>query len=131
MENKAINWVLLEDEYYTAVELRRVITADFPEYHNIATFERCCEFREFIDSGHKADLIISNVDLADGPVFSVFNKIKIEIPVILTTSYDDTSRNLLPGNIVHILPRPVSIEDLRGALRRFEGLNNLEVKEEN
>ncbi len=66
-----------------------------------------------------ADLIFLDIHLADGNSFDIFSKIKIDIPVIFTTAFDNYAIKAFKQNSIDYLLKPVSLQDLQFALDKF------------
>lgn len=119
MVNKEnIECLILEDEYYTAFEIRRLLCAYNPAYTVAATLESCKEFTEFIDRGQNVDLIVSNINLADGMVLEPLSSMKRPIPVILTCA--EYPQDFKMPNLVGCIYKPVTGELLYKCLETFE-----------
>ncbi len=87
--DRHIPWILLEDEYYTAGELKRLVGRVSSKYHNIAIIDTCKRFREYWRRSPNADLIITDESLADGPVTGVLEDLEVKTPVIVVTSNEE------------------------------------------
>lgn len=117
---KCIPWVLLEDEYYTASELQRLVECVSPNYRNVGIIDTCQRFREFWNSCKGIDLIIADESLADGPVSKVFNDLEVKTPVIVVTSNEGTRPVDFDVKIISILLHPVELSHMQEALFTFE-----------
>jgi two-component system response regulator LytT len=100
-----------------------------------AMLERCryhVEIVDIIDTVHHAvsylsnfdgfDLIISDIQLADGISFEIFSKVKLKTPVIFATAYDEYMLQAFKVNSIEYLLKPFDEEDLEEALTKYQEL---------
>lgn len=113
-----IKCLILEDEYYTAFEIRRLLYAYKPAYSVTATFESCVEFKEFINLGNNVDLIVSDIYLADGPALKSLSSLDRPIPIILTCTEYPHDFNL--PNLIGCIYKPITGNMLYKCLDLFE-----------
>jgi DNA-binding LytR/AlgR family response regulator len=66
------------------------------------------------------DLILMDILLDDGICFELFDTIKVEIPVIFTTAYDDYALQAFKVNSIDYLLKPVEEDSLRNALDKYK-----------
>jgi two-component system, LytTR family, response regulator LytT len=66
------------------------------------------------------DLILMDIELADGQSFEIFNRIAVPCPVIFTTSYDEYALRAFKVNSVDYLLKPIQREELQAALDKFQ-----------
>ncbi|MDE6409751.1 MAG: response regulator [Muribaculaceae bacterium] len=84
---KRIRCVILEDDYYPAIEVESIVRKSYPEYEILNRFENGAQLADFIQK-ENADLIISDVILADGSVLDVFREHEIKTPVIFISAQE-------------------------------------------
>jgi len=65
-----------------------------------------------------------DIQLADGLSFSIFEKTKIEAPVIFTTAYDEYAIKAFKVNSIDYLLKPIEQANLENAWQKFKTLNN-------
>jgi DNA-binding LytR/AlgR family response regulator len=70
-------------------------------------------------ANHNADLIFLDIHLGDDNSFSIFEKLKINVPVIFTTAYNQYAIKAFRLNSIDYLLKPFSEADLRQALDKF------------
>ena len=66
------------------------------------------------------DLIISDIQLTDGLSFGIFQQVKINVPVIFTTAYDEYAIDAFKLNSIDYLLKPVTFLDLSSALNKLK-----------
>ncbi|MEQ6168692.1 LytTR family DNA-binding domain-containing protein [Ekhidna sp. MALMAid0563] len=74
----------------------------------------------------EADLIFMDIHLSDGVSFSIFESVKVTIPIIFTTSHDEYALEAFKVNSIDYLLKPISKHDLIRAIDKF---NQLKIKQ--
>lgn len=116
---RRIKCIILEDEYYTAHEICRLLKGYNDRYSVMNIFERCEDFVQFIDCGELPDLIVSNLYLADGFIGNIPKISELEIPFILTylgNSFNFPQLQFLVG----MIEKPVTKNLLYKTLEQYE-----------
>ena len=70
------------------------------------------------------DLILMDIELADGQSFEIFNQVKITAPVIFTTAYDEFALKAFKVNSIDYLLKPIDKDALEAAITKFKNLKN-------
>ena len=71
------------------------------------------------------DLILMDIELADGQSFEIFEKVDVKSTVIFTTSYDEFALKAFKVNSVDYLLKPIQKEDLEAALDKFKKMKDI------
>ena len=69
------------------------------------------------------DLIFMDIQLDDGLCFELFETMKIEIPVIFTTAYDEYMLSAFKVNSVDYLLKPIELNHLSVAIEKFKSIH--------
>ncbi len=77
----------------------------------------------WFQSNPSPDLIIMDIQLDDGLCFELFETMKIEIPVIFTTAYDEYMLSAFKVNSVDYLLKPIEENNLRRAVEKFKSIH--------
>jgi two-component system, LytTR family, response regulator LytT len=77
---------------------------------------------EWLQQNPTPDLVLMDIELADGQSFEIFNLTEVKCPVIFTTSYDEYALKAFKVNSVDYLLKPVQKEELQAALTKFKKL---------
>lgn len=110
--------LIFEDEAPAAERLIRLIEGIAPEVQVLAVLLTVSEGIEHLRSGKQPDLILSDIELADGLCFEIFSQVKTTIPVVFTTAYNHYAIRAFEANAIDYLLKPVKEADLRRALER-------------
>ena len=111
-----LNAIIIEDERLALQELINNLREVSPDISITATLGSVKESIEYLSTSPKADIIFSDVQLADGLSFEIFNYTDVEIPVIFITGYDEFIMNAFEYNGIDYLLKPVRKEDLLKAI---------------
>jgi DNA-binding LytR/AlgR family response regulator len=84
----------------------------------------------WLESHPAPDLILMDIELADGQSFEIFNQTKVKSPVIFVTSYDEYALKAFKVNSVDYLLKPVQKEDLEAALDKYRQMKKIYAAEE-
>ncbi|MFZ1806564.1 MAG: LytTR family DNA-binding domain-containing protein, partial [Cyclobacteriaceae bacterium] len=69
-------------------------------------------------------LVFMDIQLADGLSFEIFEKIKINAPVIFTTAYDEYALKAFKVNSIDYILKPIDQESLKVAFQKYETLTS-------
>lgn len=115
---ESIRYVLFEDEYYTQLNLKSMITAFRPNYQLVGQGESVEKATSILrDVSH--DLVIASMQLSDGCCLDAFRRSHSGKPVILIAE-SKTKKSLRTLNVVDYILKPVSVESIRESIERFE-----------
>ena len=113
-----IKYCIIEDEYYTLLQLRETLARLRPNYTLIDTADDCEGLMRCIN--HHPDLIIADVRISDGRSIDVMHACHCQVPVIFNTAYFDFQNQLQGLNKVGYLLKPASPEIIEQSLLNFE-----------
>ncbi len=111
--------LLIEDEYPAADRLARLISRVEPDARVLAVVESVEQGVTWLRDHPAPDLILSDIQLADGLSFEIFERAVVRAPIIFTTSYDAYALRAFRVHSLDYLLKPIKEEELRTALGRF------------
>lgn len=127
MANESSTYIIIEDAYYTAVDIQETVKRLRPAYRLMGVVEEASTAVKMLLKGD-IDLAIADVEVADGNSINVFSQAGITIPVIFYSSfvnYQETARKI--SSSVFIL-KPVTQEVLDEALYKIDEISiNLNI----
>ncbi|MBL7828680.1 MAG: response regulator transcription factor [Saprospiraceae bacterium] len=112
--------ILLEDEQYAADALIELLAQIQPNIQVLAVLESVRQALDWFQKNPSPDLILADIQLADGLSFRIFEQTQIQTPVIFTTAFDAYAIKAFQVNSLHYLLKPVDAAELRQALQKFE-----------
>ncbi len=114
-----MNILLIEDEYPAADRLTRLVSRVEPSAHLVAVVESVEQGVAWLRDNPAPDLILSDIQLADGLSFEIFDRAIVRSPIIFTTSYDEYALRAFRVHSLDYLLKPIKEDELRAALARF------------
>jgi two-component system, LytTR family, response regulator len=111
--------LILEDEYPAAERLQRQLLQAAPEARVLAVLDSVAGALQWLDTNPAPDLILSDIQLADGLSLEVFEQAVVRSPVIFTTAYDAYAIQAFRANSVDYLLKPVKLLELQAALAKL------------
>lgn len=119
----AMNILMLEDEPLVAASLIKLVKQLEPEATIEGPVASVAEAQELLKTA-KPDLIISDIQLADGISLDVFTDSNISCPIIFTTAYNEYAIRAFKVNSIDYLLKPIDKKELQSALDKFHLLQS-------
>lgn len=118
-----IQAIIVEDEDLSVKRLTRLLSSLDHDIKIIKRLESVVQTVKFLSINQdQVDLIFLDIHLADGHSFEVFNQIKVNIPIIFTTAYDQYALKAFQQTSVDYLMKPVEAIELKRSLEKFSRL---------
>jgi two-component system, LytTR family, response regulator LytT len=114
--------LIIEDEYITAEELERDIRDAAPESEIVARLESVEDALQFLKTQDAPDLIFSDIQLADGLSFEIFEQIAPPCPVIFCTAFDEYAIQAFNNNGIDYILKPFDRKNIALSLAKFKKL---------
>lgn len=118
-----MNILILEDEHLVAESLIRLVKQIEPAAVIEGPLTSVSEATMYL-ARQTPDLIISDIQLADGISLDVFNDTKIQCPIIFTTAYDEYAIRAFKVNGIDYLLKPIDKKELKAAFDKFHLLQS-------
>ncbi|MCC8145494.1 MAG: LytTR family DNA-binding domain-containing protein [Bacteroidales bacterium] len=116
--------VIVEDEFVAAQSLQRLLESLEEEIRILTVLQSVEESVEWFTLNPAPDLVFMDIHLADGSSFSIFDKIRIECPIIFTTAYDEYSLKAFEVNSIDYLLKPINRKNMERALNKLKNLSS-------
>lgn len=117
-----MNILLLEDEEPAANRLKKMLKEIEPAALIPDHIVSVASGIRWLQQNPAPDLIISDIQLADGVSFEIFKQVPTLCPVIFTTAYDQYAIEAFRVNSIDYLLKPVKKEELATAIRKYQSL---------
>lgn len=117
-----MNILIVEDEELAQKKLQKTLAAVDASATVVGITDSIQSTVDWLKSNNSADLILMDIELADGQSFEVFNLVDVKAPVIFTTSYDEYALKAFKVNSVDYLLKPVQTDELQTALAKYKKL---------
>ncbi|MGI4864961.1 MAG: LytR/AlgR family response regulator transcription factor [Janthinobacterium lividum] len=111
--------LILEDEYPAAERLQRLVAQAAPGTQVLAVLDTVAGALAWLATHPAPDLILSDIQLADGLSLDVFDQAVVRSPVIFTTAYDQYAIRAFQANSIAYLLKPVKLPELEAALAKL------------
>ena len=121
--------VIIEDETAAARNLQMLLSSSHPDVEILATLESIAESVEWFGANEAPDVAFMDIHLADGNAFRIFERAKVDCPVIFTTAYDQYALDAFKVSGIDYILKPIKQEDLDRAIAKFSTLTSSARKE--
>lgn len=115
--------LVMEDEYLVAeslIKLLKILAPDAEIAGPVATVE---EARKMLPE-HRPDLVIADIQLADGVSLDIFAAAEYQYPVIFTTAFNEYAIRAFKVNSIDYLLKPIDKTELKAALDKFQQIKS-------
>jgi DNA-binding LytR/AlgR family response regulator len=116
-----IKAVIIEDETNAARFLATALKEVEPGIAIDAVLSSVEKSIHYFSGNGNVDIIFSDVQLADGLSFSIFDAVKLTVPIVFITGYDRFMMEAFENNGIDYLLKPICKDDLQKALRKYKG----------
>ncbi len=113
--------LIIEDELPAAKQLTKLIQQYDPAFTITATLDSVEGAVKWLQVSPAPDLILMDIQIADGLSFDIFRQVDITSPVIFTTAFDQYAIQAFKVNAMDYLLKPVDPDDLARALNKLKG----------
>jgi two-component system response regulator LytT len=114
--------LIVEDEELAVKKLQKNLLAVSETAKVVGVTDSIKSTVEWLQDNPQPDLILMDIELADGQSFEIFNLTEVKSPVIFTTSYDEFALKAFKVNSLDYLLKPVQKEELQAALNKYQKL---------
>lgn len=112
--------IIIEDEQFAAMRLRKMIKEYDSNIEILAELESVKESIEWFKSNKEPDLIFLDIHLEDDLSFAIFDKVDISCPIIFTTAFDEYAIKAFKLKSIDYLLKPIVQEELVVALKKYK-----------
>jgi DNA-binding LytR/AlgR family response regulator len=112
--------LIVEDEELAVKKLQKTLTGVDDTIEVVGVSDSIKNTVEWLHNHPSPDLILMDIELADGQSFEIFKLTEVKSPVIFTTSYDEYALKAFKVNSVDYLLKPIQQEELQAALNKYK-----------
>jgi two-component system, LytTR family, response regulator LytT len=112
--------LILEDEEQASIRLQKLITEVVGKATVVGTVTTVENAVAWFQNHAMPDLVFMDIQLADGNSFQLFNKVKINCPVIFTTAYEHYALQAFKVNSVDYLLKPIDKAEIKQAFDKLK-----------
>ena len=111
--------IIIEDEQLAARRFEMMVKTIDPSIEIVAKLESIAESVEWFKNNAHPDLIFLDIHLEDGLSFSIFDQVKVNVPIIFTTAFDEYAIKAFKLKSIDYLLKPIVQEDLERAINKY------------
>jgi len=112
--------LIVEDEELAVKKLQKTLMSIDHLAEVVGVTDSIQSTVDYLKQNPSPDLILMDIELADGQSFEIFNLYPVKGPVIFITSYDEYALKAFKVNSVDYLLKPVQKEELSMALNKYK-----------
>jgi len=114
--------IIIEDEHLTAQRIQTLLKGIDPDIEVLDIIDSVKKAVQWFTEQGSTDLVFMDIQLADGISFDIFDRVRIEAPVIFITAYQEYAIRAFKVNSVDYLLKPIAESDLKAALDKYKSL---------
>lgn len=115
-----MTYAIVEDEFVCQSHLDKILSALRPSWQRHFMTETVAATVDKLNSIGPPDLMFLDIELSDGKSFEIFNRYRLNIPVVFTTAFDSYCLQAFKVNSIDYILKPVTTESVLGAILKFE-----------
>ena len=123
----SLHIVIIEDEPAIARNLSYLINEIENDANVLVRLENIKESVKWFNNNNNYDLILSDIRLSDGLSFEIFQQVKINVPVIFITAYDEYALDAFRANGIDYILKPFDENNLKTALNKFKSFGSKNI----
>lgn len=112
--------LIVEDEQLAARRIQKMVEELDPAIHIVGVTDSIASSVHWLLENAAPDLILMDIELADGQSFEIFNRTEVKSSIIFTTAYDEYAIRAFKVNSVDYLLKPIDAEELKAAFEKFK-----------
>lgn len=116
--------LVIEDETLVAESLMKQVRQVEPSAELIGPLPTVKASLKWLSENPQPDLILSDIQLADGISLDIFSEYKLHCPVIFTTAYNEYAIRAFKVNSIDYLLKPIDKKELTAAFQKFHLLQS-------
>ncbi|MDR2956181.1 MAG: LytTR family DNA-binding domain-containing protein [Prevotella sp.] len=115
--------LIIEDERPASQKLIRLLKETDPGIEVISILRSVEQSVNWFSENQSPELIFMDIQLEDGLCFEIFEKVRIKVPVIFTTAYDEYALKAFKVNSIDYLLKPIDPDELENAIEKFNSVH--------
>jgi two-component system, LytTR family, response regulator LytT len=120
-----MNILIVEDEALAVERLKKLLLQVEGQAQIMAVTGSVEATVEWLQAHRSPDLILMDIELADGQSFEIFSRVQVSSPIIFTTSYDEYAIRAFKVNSIDYLLKPIKGEELKASLEKLHTFKQL------
>jgi DNA-binding LytR/AlgR family response regulator len=112
--------VIIEDEEQAARRIESLIKELMPTAQILDKIDTVKKSVQWFKLNQPPDVVLMDIQLADGISFHIFEQCEIKCPVIFTTAYDEYALKAFKVNSIDYILKPVDKIELENAFKKLK-----------
>lgn len=118
--------VIIEDEPKTAANLEKTLKSIDVNFQILEIIDSVEIGLQYFEEVGFPDIVFSDIQIADGLSFEIFNIVNPACPIIFCTAYDQYALQAFKANGIDYLLKPFSENDVRKSIEKYRNLKHSE-----
>ena len=114
--------VIVEDEALTAEDLAEILLKLPDRIEVVKILTSVQEAIIYFKNNSSPNLIFCDIQLGDGHSFEIFQEIRIDVPVIFCTAYDEYALQAFKNNGIDYILKPFTKKSIKAAVEKYKSL---------
>lgn len=114
---------IIEDEPLAADRLIALLKEYDAETEILTVLESVEQGVKWFSESQAPDLVLSDIQIADGLSFEIFREVEVKCPVIFTTAFDQYAIEAFEVNSIDYLLKPIKFSKLENSLNKWKQLS--------
>lgn len=119
--------LIIEDETLAAKRIRKMVEDLEPEAVIEGVTDSIEGSVDWLNQHQHPDIILMDIELADGQSFEIFNRVEVKSTIIFTTAYDEYAIRAFKVNSIDYLLKPIDPEELKKAFEKWKSRSVTEI----
>jgi two-component system, LytTR family, response regulator LytT len=119
-----MNILIIEDEILASERIQMLIKSYDPSINIVGSLDSIEEAVHWLTTKAHPDLLLVDIQLADGQSFEIFKKVQTNTPIIFTTAYDQYALDAFQLFSIDYILKPITAEALSTALQKYKTITN-------
>ena len=115
--------LIIEDEAPAANRAKKILASIDPEIEILEVCDSIESAVKWLKNNPAPELILMDIELADGRSFEIFGRVQINSPVIFITAYDEFAIKAIKFNALDYLLKPIDKDELADAIQKAKSLS--------
>lgn len=118
--------LIIEDEAPAVRRLKKLVEELSVNVEVVGEIDTVQGAIEWFENNEQPDFIFSDIQLADGKSFEIYQQVEVSCPIIFTTAYDEYAIKAFELNSIGYLLKPFKAEDIEVSLKKIKTTNEEE-----
>ena len=110
--------LIIEDEPHAVQRLQTLIRELIPDADIVGKIDSVKKALDWFERNDPPDVVLMDIQLADGISFQIFEQCEVKAPVIFTTAYEEYALKAFKVNSIDYILKPVDRDELDIALKK-------------